>query len=173
MPDAWMIFSRALSKHAGFPVMVEPVTDFLTSSIYLTMSAARSLARRMLGQEGSIKLPSCFWRGAITSFLWSSVLCSRVPSSLSSFPCHHRRFASSELLGCLIIQFRSRGSAPQVALWKFRVYLDWTATWDIFRSMPSGNGLSPVLTAVPNFSISHDETFSLVAASLVTCNLSA
>ncbi|HXT56151.1 MAG TPA: hypothetical protein VN826_16775, partial [Candidatus Eisenbacteria bacterium] len=39
----------------------------------------------MLGQEGSIKLPSCFWRAAITSFLWSSVLCSRVPSSLSSF----------------------------------------------------------------------------------------
>ena len=168
-----MIFSRALSKHAGFPVMVEPVTDFLTSSIYLTMSAARSLARRMLGQEGSIKLPSCFWRAAITSFFGRRFFAHGFRLLFLHFLAHHRRFAGSELLGCLIIQFRSRGSAPQVALWKFRVYLDWTATWDIFRSMPSGNGLSPVLTAVPNFSISHDETFSLVAASLVTCNLSA
>src|SRR3984893_17470736 len=40
--------------------------------------------------------------------------------------------------------------------------------------MPSGNGLSPVLRAVPNLSISQDETFSFAGASFTTAaNLSA
>src|SRR5690349_5156356 len=73
-----------------------------------------------------------------------------------------------------IVTSTERSAAPQVcSALGVVVYLGSMATWDILRSMPSGNGLLPVLTAVPNFSISHDETFSLVAASLVTCNLSA
>src|ERR1051325_6210956 len=63
-------------------------------------------------------------------------------------------------------------AAPQVcSALGVVVYLDSMATWEILRSMPSGNGLSRVLTAVPNFSISHDETLGVT--SLVTGNLSA
>ena len=172
MPDAWMIFSRALSKHAGFPVLVEPVTDFLTSSTY-RCRPHEVWRDGCWVRRGALNSPPVFGEGRLLLFFGRRFFAHGFRLLFLDFLAHHRRFAGSELLGCLIIQFRSRGSAPQVALWKFRVYLDWTATWDIFRSMPSGNGLSPVLTAVPNFSISHDETFSLVAASLVTCNLSA
>jgi hypothetical protein len=60
-------------------------------------------------------------------------------------------------------------------LWKACVYLAAIASWDIFSATPSGNGLSPVLRAVPNLSISHDETFSLGAGAsfAAVCNLSA
>src|ERR1041385_1025994 len=139
------------------------------------MSAARSLARRSWVRRGALNSPPVFGEGRLLlSLVVGSLLTGSVLLFLHFFAMTiDCRLRASRLSRYSIpVAFR-RGSAPQVALWKFRVYLDWTATWDIFRSMPSGNGLSPVLTAVPNFSISHDETFSLVAASLVTCNLSA
>lgn len=65
--------------------------------------------------------------------------------------------------------------SSDLGLGKALVYLAAMASWEIFSAMPSGNALSPVLRAVPNLSISHDETFSLgVGASVVaTTNLSA
>lgn len=46
--------------------------------------------------------------------------------------------------------------------------------WEIFKATPSGKALSPVLTAVPSLSSSHEETFSAETATLSpVCNLSA
>ena len=53
-----------------------------------------------------------------------------------------------------------------MGLWKSHVYLVSLASWVSFSATPSVNGLSPVLSAVPNLSISHDETFSLPVASV-------
>src|SRR6266852_4915035 len=53
-------------------------------------------------------------------------------------------------------------------------YLGWITSWEIFSATPSGNGLSPILKAVPNLSSSQDETFSFAGASFATAvNLSA
>jgi hypothetical protein len=49
-----------------------------------------------------------------------------------------------------------------VDLEKSRVYLGSMASWEIFSATPSGNGLSPVLKAVPSLSISQDETFAAI-----------
>src|SRR5574341_2606084 len=64
---------------------------------------------------------------------------------------------------------------PDLGLWKSRGYLGSMATWESFSATPSVNGLSPVLRAVPNLSISHDETFSVSGGSFgaATSNLSA
>src|SRR5207302_9103752 len=53
-------------------------------------------------------------------------------------------------------------------------YLASFATWEIFSATPIGNGLSPVLNAVPNLSSSQDETFSILTSSFAAAaNLSA
>jgi hypothetical protein len=61
-----------------------------------------------------------------------------------------------------------------LSLREIRVYLAATATWEIFSATPIGNGLSPVLKAVPNLSSSQDETFSILTPSFAAAsNLSA
>src|SRR5437773_11680778 len=66
------------------------------------------------------------------------------------------------------------GTSSWIWLYKYRVYLASTATWEIFSATPSGNGLSPVLKAVPNLSSSQDETFSILTSSFAAAsNLSA
>src|SRR5262249_15878628 len=48
------------------------------------------------------------------------------------------------------------------------------AQLEIFSATPNGNGLSPILHAVPNFSSSQDETFSFATPSFAAAsNLSA
>jgi hypothetical protein len=39
------------------------------------------------------------------------------------------------------------------------------AQWEISSATPKGNGLSPILKAVPNFSSSQDEIFSFATRS--------
>lgn len=70
-------------------------------------------------------------------------------------------------------QFARLGS--DLGLWKGRVYWAAISSWDIFSATPSGKVFSPVLRAVPNLSISHDETFSLGAGAsfAAATNLSA
>ncbi len=87
------------------------------------------------------------------------------------------RFENSQNIKMAAISLRRRiGTSGLIwGLWKACVYLAAIASWDIFSATPSGNGLSPVLRAVPNLSISHDETFSLGAGAsfAAVCNLSA
>jgi hypothetical protein len=87
------------------------------------------------------------------------------------------RFENSQNVKITAISLRRRiGTSGLIwGLWKACVYLAAIASWDIFSATPSGNGLSPVLRAVPNLSISHDETFSLGAGAsfAAVCNLSA
>src|SRR5258708_14109178 len=90
---------------------------------------------------------------------------------------HVSRTRSPRPLQMAAISLRRRiGTSGLIwGLWKACVYLAAIASWDIFSATPSGNGLSPVLRAVPNLSISHDETSSLGAGAsfAAVCNLSA
>ena len=51
-------------------------------------------------------LPSCFWRVGLFLFFGRRFFAHGFPLLFLDFLAHHRRFAGSELLGCLVIQFR-------------------------------------------------------------------
>jgi hypothetical protein len=92
------------------------------------------------------------------------------PNDTTTFrECPKRRTETISDLRC-----RAGTSSPFWIRKKSRFYLSAVATWEIFRVTPSGNGLSPVLNAVPKLSNSHFETFSIETSGVAaTTNLSA
>ena len=71
------------------------------------------------------------------------------------------RFRNSGNVALTAISLRRRsGASGLTRIWGNLAAIWSMASWEIFSATPSGNGLSPMLSAVPNLSISHDETFS-------------